>query len=471
MTEEQLATIWKAVLKEIEVFYSPAIFKTWFKHTKLLQLKPEYAEISVENTMAGNFIQKFSSERLLESLSQHGSFKVAKLTFSVEAPIAKAAPRQGSEEQGLFNQPSQPAAERQSPQGSSSSMNNEPGLPSNLNPKYTFSTFIVGNRNRLAYAAAQAVADQPGKSYNPLYLYGGVGLGKTHLMQAVGNEIIAREPQKRVIYAACENFMNEFTASIRSGKIDAFKKKYRNVDTFLVDDIQFIAGKDSIQEEFFHTFNALYQTDKQIIIASDKAPSDIKGLEERLSSRFSSGMIADMQLPDLETRQAILQAKCEEKGITLPDQVLLAIADLVETNIRELEGALTTFLLHGRSSGAAPSPEEVRIALKSFANHKPLKKTSFEHIRQIVCEFYGVDFKDVQGERRQRELVKPRQVLMYLLKTELGMTFPTIGREIGGRDHTTAMHSVEKIEKEMKKSPELLDELQKIKELFYVGNR
>jgi chromosomal replication initiator protein len=298
-----------------------------------------------------------------------------------------------------------------------------------------------------------------------------VGLGKTHLMQAVGNEIIAREPQKRVVYASCESFMNEFTASIRSGKIDNFKKKYRNIDVFLVDDIQFIAGKDSTQEEFFHTFNALYQTDKQIIITSDKAPSDIKGLEERLSSRFSSGMLADMQLPDLETRQAILQAKCEEKGVTLPDNILLFIADLVETNIRELEGALTTVLLHIKSEAKPVTVELVKEALKSYAHSKPIKKTSLEHIRQIVCEYYDVDIKDVLGQRRQREFVKPRQILMYLLKHELGMTFPTIGREIGGRDHTTAMHSVEKIEKEMKKSDELLNELKEIKEQFYVGNR
>ena len=466
MTEEQLSTIWKTVLKEIEPHYSPAIFKTWFKHTRLTSLRPEEAVVVVENAMSRNFIQKYASERLLESLSHHGSFIVKSVTFPIEAsPKTKMKP---AENQDMFQQPAaNQSAEVQTPSFNPA----ETPLASNLNPKYTFSTFIVGNRNRLAYAAAQAVAEQPGKSYNPLYLYGGVGLGKTHLMQAVGNEIIAREPQKKVIYAACENFMNEFTASIRSAKIDSFKKKYRNVDVFLVDDIQFIAGKDSIQEEFFHTFNALYQTDKQIIIASDKAPSDIKDLEDRLSSRFSSGMIADMQLPDLETRQAILQAKCEEKGITLPDQILLSIADLVETNIRELEGALSTFLLHLKSTGQPASLEEVRAALQSFTKHKPLKKTSLEHIRHIVCEFYGVDFKDVKGERRQRELVKPRQVLMYLLKTELGMTFPTIGREIGGRDHTTAMHSVEKREKEMKKSPELLDELQKIKELFYVGNK
>jgi chromosomal replication initiator protein len=347
----------------------------------------------------------------------------------------------------------------------------EPQMASNLNPKYTFHSFIVGNRNRLAHAAARAVAERPGTVYNPLYFYGGVGLGKTHLMQAVGNEVLARDPSKRVLYVSCETFLNEFVSSIKSGKQESFKKKYRSIDVFLVDDIQFIAGKEGSQEEFFHTFNALYQTNKQIIITSDKAPSDIKDLEDRLSSRFSSGMIADMQLPDLETRQAILIAKCQEKGITLPDSALLYIADQVETNIRELEGALSTVILHLQSSNVEPTLEQMQIALHSFVSHKPLKKTGFEQIREIICEFYGVDFSDIRGQSRQREYVRPRQILMYLLKHELGMTFPTIGREIGGRDHTTAMHSVEKIEKEMKKSPDVLEEIRRLKELFYTHSR
>ena len=466
MTEDQLSTIWKSVMKEVEVHYSPMVFKTWFKNTSLFSLKPNEAQITVENSFAKNFIKKYAEDRIISSLSNQVGYPVTLLNYVISEN--KKAKEQNQSTADLFaeatgnNTVNVPVYDLPS---------NESVGASNLNPKYTFATFIVGTRNRLAYAAAQAVAESPSKAYNPLYLYGGVGLGKTHLMQAVGNEIVARQPQKKVLYVSCEHFTNEFTAAVRSNKIDSFKKKYRNVDIFLVDDIQFIAGKDGTQEEFFHTFNTLYQTDKQIIITSDKAPSDIKDLEERLSSRFSSGMIADMQLPDLETRQAILQAKCEEKGITLPDQVLLMIADLVETNIREMEGALNTYLAYLRASDQDYSLEGVREALKSFTTHKPLKRTSMETIRQIVCEYYGVDFKEITGKCRQQEIVKPRQVLMYLLKHELGMTFPTIGREIGGRDHTTAMHAVDKIEKEMKKSPELLDELQRIKELFYVGSR
>jgi len=465
MTEQQLAATWKSILPDLEAACGATFFKTWLKHTRLIGLQGDQIEIGVENSTAVNFIKRHAEKDIISLLSDRSGLPVKTVLYTVQ-PNKEKRP---VSTQDLFgaesSQPNIPVYEQSFSQPMA-----EP-IASNLNPKYTFEAFIVGNRNRLAYAAAQAVAEQPGKSYNPLYLYGGVGLGKTHLMQAIGNAIIAREPQKRVIYASCESFMNDFTAGIRSGKVDTFKKKYRNVDVFLVDDIQFIAGKDGGQEEFFHTFNTLYQTDKQIVITSDKAPSDIKGLEERLSSRFSSGMVTDMQLPDLETRQAILQAKCDEKRVTLPDQVLLSIADLVETNIRELEGALTTVLMYTKAEGKPATVESVRDALKTYTTNKPTKRTSFEHIRQIVCEFYGVEFKDVTGSRRQRELVKPRQVLMYLLKTELGMTFPTIGREIGGRDHTTAMHSVEKIEREMKKSEELLNELQQIKELFYVSLR
>ena len=464
MNHDQLNVIWKNVLGDIESHYTPAVFKTWFKHSRLISLQPGKAELAVENIMTKNFIVKYAEERLVASISAHSGVGVTTLTYTIEAPQSKGMKKAAQvETPALFETPSDVLPQPGHPA--------EPKMASNLNPKYTFDTFIVGNRNRLAHAAARAVAERPGTMYNPLYFYGGVGLGKTHLMQAVGNEVIRRDPNKRVLYVSCETFLNEFVTSIKTGKQENFKKKYRNVDVFLVDDIQFITGKDGTQEEFFHTFNALYQTDKQIIITSDKAPSEIKGLEDRLSSRFSSGMIADMQLPDLETRQAILLSKCQEKGITLPDSVILYIADQVESNIRELEGALMTVILHVQASGVEPTLEEVQKVLRTFITHKPLKKSGIEQICDIVCEYYSVDFKDIKGQCRERQYVKPRQILMYLLKNELGMTFPMIGREIGGRDHTTAMHSVDKIEKEMKKSPELLEELQQIKELFYVGGK
>ena len=450
MTETQLGQIWKIVLEEVEPHLSKTVFRTWFFNTRLLKVEPRLAQVAVDNIFARENIKKYAEERMVASLSQQLGFPIVTIEYIVQPKDKTGKKPTAQVIDSLFEEP-EPS--------SNVEYSKEPPLPSNLNPKYTFDSFIVGSKNRLAHAAARAVAEKPGTLYNPLYFYGGVGLGKTHLMQAVGNEVMRREPQKRVIYVSCETFTNEFVASIRGAKPESFKKKYRNVDIFLVDDIQFIGGKDGIQEEFFHTFNSLYQGDKQIIITSDKAPSDIADLEDRLSSRFSSGMIADMQLPDLETRQAILQAKCEEKGINLPDQVLLYIADLVETNIRELEGALNT-VVASVSSGQHPATiEGIKLALQAYSHKKPLKKTTFEQI------------KDIKGPRRQQELVKPRQILMYLLKHELNMTFPTIGREIGGRDHTTAMHSVEKVEKELKKSPEMLDEITRLKELFYTAGK
>jgi chromosomal replication initiator protein len=456
MTEEQLSTIWKTVLQAVKDSgeFPTAVYKAILKDSQLRDVKEGVATLMVENTTAKSFLQKYAETSLVKRLADQG-VEIEGFRFGILPSKEKAAAPAVRVEPALFTQ-------------GKSTIEPNPVLASNLNPKYTFATFIVGNRNRLAHAAAKAVAETPGNLYNPLYLYGGVGLGKTHLMQAVGNEIIARDPSKKVLYVSCETFTNEFVTSIQGSKRDEFKRKYRNIDVFLVDDIQFMAGKDGTQEEFFHTFNTLYQGDRQIIITSDKVPSEIKGLEERLSSRFSMGMIADMQLPDAETRQAILKAKCLEKNISLPDSIILYIADHVETNIRELEGALTTVLLDLHSRNAQPSLDEVQRALRAFVSPDKIgKKSTAQQLTEIVCEFYAIDVVDLKGPRRQKELVRPRQILMYLFKNELGMTFPVIGREIGGRDHTTAMHAVNKIEKEMKRLPETLDELQRLKEYFY----
>lgn len=457
MSDEQLSTIWKSVLQAVKDGneFPPAVYKALLKESTLREIKEGVAGVVVENATAKSFLQKYAENSLVKHLNSQEGVAVEGIHYIVQANQNKEKTAPVRVEPALFTQ-------------GKSTIEPNPVLASNLNPKYTFASFIVGNRNRLAHAAAKAVAENPGTMYNPLYLYGGVGLGKTHLMQAVGNEIIARDPQKKILYVSCETFTNEFVTSIQGSKRDEFKRKYRNIDVFLVDDIQFMAGKDGTQEEFFHTFNALYQSDRQIIITSDKVPSEIKGLEERLSSRFSMGMIADMQLPDTETRQAILKAKCQEKNITLPDSIISYIADHVETNIRELEGALTTVLLDLHSSHAQPSLEEVQRALRAFVTPEKIgKKSTAQQLAETVCEFYAISMEDLKGARRQKELVRPRQILMYLLKNELGMTFPVIGREIGGRDHTTAIHAVNKIEKEMKRLPETLDELQRLKEYFY----
>ena len=454
--------IWKAALAEIEPTMSVTIYKTWFLTSRILSLSHGSAEVAVTSTYTMRNIQKYAEEKLVAALSRQAGYPVTNISYQV-VKAAKAAASQNLSIDDL-----QPQLAEEIPRGNAVS---EAPIRSNLNPRYTFESFVAGSRNRLAWAAAKGVAERPGMAYNPLYLYGGVGLGKTHLMQAIGNAIVAREPQKRVLYVSCEQFTNEYVAAVQKGKTEELKRKYRGVDIFLMDDIQFMAGKDGTQEEFFHTFNSLYQSNKQIVMTSDKVPSDIKGLEERLSSRFAQGMIADMQLPDLETRMAILNAKCEERGIKLPDEVVLYIADNIESNIRELEGALTTVLLKLEADNKTATLEHVQGMLRTISSAtKAPKKTSVDQICGIVCEYYQVALKDIQGPRRQAELVKPRQVIMYLLKHEAGMTFPAIGRTLGGRDHTTAMHSVEKIEREMKKFPELLGELQQIKELFYAGS-
>ena len=462
MNDAQLQKLWKAVLAEIEPTISVTVFKTWFLTSRLISLVSGSAEIAVTSSYTMKNIKKYAEEKLVASLSRQAGFPITKISYEVIKTIKPAL----SQNLSMDDVPSQKEDEPFRPIGLV-----EPQIRSNLNPRYSFESFVPGSRNRLAWAAAKGVAERPGMAYNPLYLYGGVGLGKTHLMQAIGNAIIAREPQKRVLYVSCEQFTNEYVAAVQKGKTEELKRKYRGVDIFLMDDIQFMAGKDGTQEEFFHTFNTLYQSNKQIVMTSDKVPSDIKGLEERLSSRFAQGMIADMQLPDLETRMAILNAKCEERGINLPDEVVLYIADNIESNIRELEGALTTVLLKLEADGKTATLENVQGMLRTISSAaKVPKKTSVDQICGIVCEYYQVALKDIQGPRRQAELVKPRQVIMYLLKHEAGMTFPAIGRTIGGRDHTTAMHSVEKIEREMKKSSDLFEELRRIKELFYSGN-
>jgi len=463
MTTDIRDTIWKEVLRDLQMALASTVYKTVLAKSHLISLSGDVAEITVENSFAVGTIKKYAEERILAALSRHAGYPVISLTCTVVPPKQTKKSESVGSDSTLFEAIESPSREAITP---------PTNHQSNLNPRYTFESFIVGGRNRLAYAAARAVAEQPGIAYNPLYLYGGVGLGKTHLMQAIGNEIVRREPQKKVLYISCESFMNEFVASLQKGKPDEFKKRYRTIDVFLVDDIQFIAGKEGTQEEFFHTFNALYQTNRQIVITSDKVPSELKGLEERLSSRFAAGMIADIQLPDLETRLAILQAKCAERSIILTPDVLTYIADHVESNVRELEGALSTVILQIEAGQVPRTVVGAQQALGALGvRQRALRPSGAEQLITMVCNYYSVTLDEIKGPRRQRELVKPRQIAMYLLKHELGMGYPRIGRELGGRDHTTAMHSVEKIEKELRRDTQLLHELADLKEGYYASLR
>jgi chromosomal replication initiator protein len=340
-----------------------------------------------------------------------------------------------------------------------------PPAHSNLNPRYTFESFVVGSSNDFAHAACQAVAKSPGTKYNPLFIYGGVGLGKTHLMQAVGNEILRRDRGKRIEYVTIESFTNEFINSISKKKNESFVEKYRNVDVLIIDDMQFLAGKEKTQDEFCHTFNALHQANKQIIISSDKPPKQLVMLEDRLISRFEMGITVDIQPPDLETRSAIIQTKAQAQGIILSLDVIDFIARHAQSNIRELEGTLTKVLADAEHRGGEVTLARVQQLLAAEAAARPkLKPLSPKLILERVAGYYDLQVADICGPKRDKEIVVPRQITMYLMRHEMGLSFPKIAAAVGGRDHTTAMHSVQKIEKQVEADDNLRSEVQAIRE-------
>ena len=313
-----------------------------------------------------------------------------------------------------------------------------------MNPRYTFDTFVVGNCNQFAHAAAQAVAETPAKAYNPLFLYGGVGLGKTHLMQAVGHLIKGKWREMRLAYVSSENFTNEVINSLRYDRMVSFRDKYRNVDILLMDDIQFIAGKERTQEEFFHTFNTLYEAQKQVVISSDCPPKEIPGLEERLRSRFAWGLTADLQAPDLETKRAILAKKSESQGITLPDDVSDFVARKIKSSIRDLEGALTRLLAYSSLRGTALSLSMAQDVLKNLVDLEE-RRVSIENIQRAVCREFGISLPQLKAKDNSRGISYPRQIAMFLAKEMTPASLPQIGREFGGKHHTTVLHSINKI--------------------------
>ena len=320
---------------------------------------------------------------------------------------------------------------------------------STLNPKYTFETFVVGSNNRLAHAAALSVGNDPGKSYNPLFLYGGVGLGKTHLMHAIGNRILERNPNANVLYATSEKFTNQLINAIKDGKTEIFRNKYRNIDVLLIDDIQFIAGKDRIQEEFFHTFNALREEGKQIIISSDKPPRDIEFLEDRLKSRFEWGLLADISFPDYETRLAILRKKAQDENIIIDDIILSNIANKIDSNIRELEGVYNKIVARASLTHSPITIELAENIINEF-KYESEKVISCDFIKETVAKYFSINKDDLSGNKRSNDIAFPRQIAMYLCREIANMSYPQIGIDFGGRDHSTVMHGCRKIEKEIK---------------------
>ncbi|MGE5392365.1 MAG: chromosomal replication initiator protein DnaA [Candidatus Saccharibacteria bacterium] len=443
MTNQQL---WQAILGNLELTLSKANFTTWFKNTSIIEKSDIGIVIGVPNAFTKEWLQNKYHQEILKALKtiapeiKELKYQIVSPAFTPSTPVIKEMARIQPKKQ-----------ENQ-----------------NLNPKYTFETFIVGSHNQLAHAASQAVSKKPGQIYNPLFIYGGVGLGKTHLMQAVGTEVLKRNPEAKILYVTSERFTNEFVQALSQGKADSFKSIYRNVDVLLVDDIQFLAGREGTQEEFFHTFNALHQNNKQVVMTSDRLPKEIPAIEERLVSRFEWGMIADIQPPDLETRLAILRTKAKEKNYNIEPEILTYIAETIQSNIRELEGALNRLMVYCQLNNTKPTIDQVKSILVNVITPPKKRGVSAKKIIEVVSDFYNVLPEDLLKQSRKKEYVNPRQIAMYIIRKELETSLPSIGEFFGGRDHTTVIHAIDKIERCIKERSGLKQEIELIKERLYL---
>jgi chromosomal replication initiator protein len=458
--------LWQTVLGEIELTVSRGAYVTWFKNTRLLRQKDNIIVVGVPNVFIKQQLEKKYNQLITDTLIKNG-FTPERVDYKIHSSIT--LPKKTEEETLILSAATteriaNTMAQTQPTQGRQTTTLTH-NYRQGLNEKYTFDNFIVGSGNELAYAACQAVAGNPGTKYNPLFLYGGVGIGKTHLVQAVGNAIIANNREAHVVYVSIEQFLQEFLDAIKFKKNTDFASYYRNADVLIIDDIQFIAGKEKTQDEFFHTFNALHQADKQIIINSDRPPKDIATLDDRLKSRFAMGMSIDLQVPDFETRCVILQTKAQVHGHNLDPAVVEYLANLVQSNIRELEGALNQLLAFCEMRGLSP---DINIATTLLGSVKTRPKhISAKQIIERCARHFQIPMEDIMGPKRDKDIVVPRQVAMYMLRSELHLSFPKIARELGRKDHTTAIHSVEKIEKEVNYDADIKAAVVEIKERLY----
>jgi len=434
--DSHTSELWQQILSIIQTKLSKPSFDTWFKATKALTFTENSIVISAPTTFAVEWLEsrytKLVSSTVFEFLGRQ---------VDVKFVIEEALP-----EESLL-----PAQTQSQP---AISMREEP-LANMLNTKYTFDTFVIGAGNRFAHAASLAVAEAPAKAYNPLFLYGGVGLGKTHLMHAIGHYILEHNPNSKVVYISSEKFTNEFINAIRDNRGESFRNKYRNIDILLIDDIQFLAGKEQTQEEFFHTFNALHEERKQIIISSDRPPKEIPTLEERLRSRFEWGLITDIQPPDLETRIAILRKKAKAENLDIPNEAMVYIANQIDTNIRELEGALIRVVAYSSLTNQDVTSHLAAEALKDIIPSSRPRMITIQDIQQKVGEFYNLKMEDFKARKRTKAVAYPRQIAMYLSRELTDYSLPKIGEAFGGRDHTTVIHAHEKISRTLKIDQEL----------------
>jgi len=448
--------LWQAALGELEVSLSKANFTTWLKNTFILDAESDTVVVGVPNTFTKTWLENKYHPKILKALQNAAENNIINVKYKV-SPLKNAVKKDLVEEK---------AGEKVEEKVSSVAVSKK-AQEVGLNPRYTFENFVVGKKNELAHAAAQAVSEKLGTVYNPLFIYGDVGLGKTHLMQAIGNEVIEKSLDKKVLYVPCEAFTTEFITSISEGKGSQFKNKYRSVDVLLIDDIQFLAGKVETQEAFFHNFNHLHQNNKQIVLSSDRPPKAIPTLENRLISRFEWGMIVDVGSPDLETRIAILNSKCLEKEFELDNEIITYIASNIHSNIRELEGALNQIIASSQLTGKKPDLESTKNVLSSISKAPKQGALTAKQIINTVSDYFDIKTVDITGSCRKKELVVPRQIVMYLMREEMRSSYPNIGQELGGRDHTTAMHAYTKISKELEENEKLQQDINLVKQRIY----
>ena len=427
--DADLKTLWDKTLDIIKSELSEVSFNTWIKSCEPMSISSDTIKISVPNSFTQDILDKRYKDLVVNSIKAVCS-KLYKIEFIIMSD-------------GLDK-------DKNNTLEISKSIIVNDEMSSTLNPKYTFKSFVIGNSNRFAHAASLAVAESPAKAYNPLFIYGGVGLGKTHLMHAIGHYILESNPSAKVVYVSSEKFTNELINAIKDDKNEEFRNKYRNVDILLIDDIQFIAGKERTQEEFFHTFNELHDANKQIILSSDRPPKEIPTLEDRLRSRFEWGLIADIQVPDFETRMAILKKKADVENLNVANDVMGYIATKIKSNIRELEGALIRIIAYSSLTNREVSVDLATEALKDIISKKQGKHVTIDIIQDVVSSYFNLRIEDLKSQRRTRNVVYPRQIAMYLSRKLTDMSLPKIGEEFGGRDHTTVIHAYEKISENLK---------------------
>ena len=466
--------VWRATLGELEISLSQATFETWFRRTALIRVDEASSTfvLGVASGFAKDWIEERYRSLIAQTIAKIVGYSVTLTVEVVSEAELDAHGALGSRSKSvatasaLTAEPDALARVSNSRSGDAVRIvdASEPTRPTNLNARYTFATYVVGSGTRLAHAASQSVSERPGGAYNPLFLYGGTGLGKTHLLHAIGNAVMERSPKRRVLYITGEAFTNEFILGIQQGAADAFRSRFRKIDVLLIDDIQFIADKERTQEEFFHTFNALHSAGKQIVITSDRTPKEISLLEERLRSRFEWGLIADISSPDLETRIAILRSKAEESGVIVADDVVEQVARRVQSNVRELEGALTRLVAVGRLSGMPVTMELAARVLSEAVYPNPKRILEPEQVVAVVAEHFGLTVEQLRGPKRDREIVVPRQIAAYLSREETDASLVRIGGALGGRDHSTIIHGCAKIEREMGYDAELRREVALLRE-------